>query len=57
MEKIRKMLDEGVRVINVGLVDFAEALMDQEAEVVHVDWRPPAGGNEDLQKILNALLR
>ncbi len=38
--------------INVGLEIFAESLKDQGAEVVWVDWRPPAGGNERLAAIL-----
>ncbi|HFQ95749.1 MAG TPA: protein FdrA, partial [Anaerolineae bacterium] len=38
--------------INVGLEIFAESLKDQGAEVMWVDWRPPAGGNERLAAIL-----
>ena len=38
--------------INVGVESFADSLRAQEAEVVHVDWRPPAGGNERLMDIL-----
>ncbi|NOX63197.1 MAG: acyl-CoA synthetase FdrA [Chloroflexi bacterium] len=36
----------------VGLESFAESLEAQDAKVVHVDWRPPAGGNERLAAIL-----
>ena len=38
--------------INVGLESFAESLRAQGAEAVHVDWKPPAGGNERLMAIL-----
>ncbi|MCO6453349.1 MAG: acyl-CoA synthetase FdrA [Caldilineales bacterium] len=38
--------------LNVGLDSFADALRAQEAPVVHIDWRPPAGGNERLAGIL-----
>ena len=38
--------------INVGLESFAEALQAQDAAVIHVDWKPPAGGNEKLAGIL-----
>lgn len=41
--------------INVGLASFAESLQAQGAAVVHVDWRPPAGGNEKLMGILERL--
>jgi FdrA protein len=38
--------------INVGLESFAASLINQGAPVIHVDWRPPAGGNERLMGIL-----
>jgi FdrA protein len=38
--------------INVGLELFYESLKSQGTSVVHVDWRPPAGGNEKLAAIL-----
>jgi FdrA protein len=38
--------------VNVGLESFYESLKGQGAEVVQVDWRPPAGGNEKLIEIL-----
>ena len=41
--------------INVGLESFADSLRDQGAEVVHVDWRPPAGGDERLASLLTRL--
>lgn len=41
-----------VAAINVGVELFAHSLRDQGAPVIHVDWRPPAGGNEKLAGIL-----
>ena len=41
--------------INVGLESFSESLSDQEAQVVHVDWKPVAGGNEKLAAILERM--
>jgi len=41
--------------INVGLESFTDSLRDQGAEVVHVDWRPPAGGDERLANLLARL--
>ena len=35
---------DGVGTVNVGLSTFADALRAQDAPVVEVDWRPPAGG-------------
>jgi hypothetical protein len=39
---------DGLRVLNVGLAQFAEAPRTHGATVVEVDWRPPAGGDRDL---------
>ena len=41
--------------INVGLESFTDSLRDQGAEVVQVDWRPPAGGDERLASLLTRL--
>jgi len=38
--------------INVGVESFYESLKSQGARAIHVDWRPPAGGNEQLMAIL-----
>jgi len=45
-------LDDGLAAINVGLESFYDSLKAQGAQAVHVDWRPPAGGKEDLMAIL-----
>jgi len=34
------------------LASFAAALQAQNTAVIHVDWKPPAGGNERLAGIL-----
>lgn len=41
--------------INVGLESFTDSVRAQGAEVVHVDWRPPAGGDERLAALLARL--
>jgi FdrA protein len=43
--------------INVGLESFYASLVGQGAAAVHVDWRPPAGGNERLMEILAKMKR
>jgi len=48
-------LSRKLEAINVGLESFAENLQAQETTVVHVDWRPPAGGNEKLANILERM--
>ena len=38
--------------INVGLESFYDSLKTQGAGAIHVAWRPPAGGKDDLMAIL-----
>jgi hypothetical protein len=44
-----------LRVVNLGLELFAEMLELDGVEVIHVDWRPPAGGDLRLAALLTAL--
>lgn len=44
-------------VVNVGLEAFAASLAEQGAEVVAVDWRPPAAGDPRLASILERMKR
>jgi FdrA protein len=39
-------------VVNVGLTMFAETLDALGVPVVHVDWRPPAGGDARIAALL-----
>ncbi len=45
-------LSQPVAAINAGLQSFTDSVAAQGAEVLQVDWRPPAGGNEMLMAIL-----
>ncbi len=49
------VLQEPLRVINIGLAGFAADLRTQGAAVVDLDWRPPAGGNARLAALLAQL--
>ncbi len=44
-----------LQVINVGLESFAQDLKVQGVAVIHLDWRPPAGGNAKLAALLASL--
>jgi FdrA protein len=48
-------LGQPLAAINVGLESFYESLTSQGAQAVHVDWRPPAGGNERLAVLLQKM--
>lgn len=56
MSEKEQGLDEKLKVINVGLEIFYESLLSQRVDVVQVDWRPPAGGDEKMAKLLDKLL-
>jgi FdrA protein len=45
-------LSQPFAAINVGLESFYESLISQGAQAIHVDWRPPAGGNEKMASLL-----
>jgi FdrA protein len=45
----------GPRVVNLGLELFATQLAAHGVPVVHVDWRPPAGGDTRLASLLERL--
>jgi hypothetical protein len=44
-----------LHVVNLGLELFAETLTTDGVTVIHVDWRPPAGGDPRLAALLAAL--
>jgi FdrA protein len=48
-------LKQPLAAINVGLESFYESLTSQGAQAVHVEWRPPAGGNERLAALLQKM--
>ncbi|HXF83905.1 MAG TPA: acyl-CoA synthetase FdrA [Anaerolineales bacterium] len=48
-------LKQPFAAINVGLESFYESLISQGAQAVHVEWRPPAGGNEKLASLLEKM--
>ncbi len=53
--KIDTLLDEPLKVINIGLEGFARELDEQGVEVTHLDWVPPAGGDPKLANLLSKL--
>ena len=51
----KPLLEGPPRVINIGLSTFADDLKKQDAEIVNIDWSPPARGNIELANILAKL--
>jgi FdrA protein len=48
-------LSRPVAAINVGLETFYDSLIGQGAQAIQVEWKPPAGGDERLQAILQRM--
>lgn len=48
-------LPGSIEAVSLGLSVFADALREQSAPVVEVDWRPPAGGDDATLAVLTRL--
>lgn len=55
MTKINELFNKELKVINIGLESFYNDLKKQKVPVVHVDWRPVAGGNKKMASLLSKL--
>jgi len=53
--KIEQLLQNDLKIINLGIQTFYHSLKNQGAEVVQIEWRPPAGGKRKLIEILDRL--
>ncbi len=54
--RLDELLERAPIVINLGVRDFAETLETQGVRVIHVDWSPPAGGDQEMMSLLDKLL-
>ncbi|QDQ02859.1 acyl-CoA synthetase FdrA [Lysinibacillus fusiformis] len=54
-EKIMSLINMKPSVINIGLKSFTEAVQNSGSECVQFNWRPIAGGDEKLMKVLQFL--
>ncbi len=55
-ESTNELLYSKLKIINIGLSVFYESLLDQDIQVVQVNWQPPAGGDEELLDFLDEVL-
>lgn len=53
MSKTNNIFNEKLQVVNIGTSKFKEDLELQGADVLQVDWTPPAGGNLQLLEALD----
>jgi len=50
---VRDLFNERLAVVNIGVGLFADALRKQGVKTIQVEWRPPAGGDKNLARILS----
>lgn len=55
MSKVNELFGQPIKAINLGLPSFADDLKKQGVPVVHVDWRPAAGGNPRMLELLEKI--
>ncbi|WP_223587910.1 DUF1116 domain-containing protein [Neobacillus bataviensis] len=55
MSKINELFKSKPHVVNVGIESFKDDLLQQGAQVIHLDWTPPGRGNPALIAALDKL--
>ncbi|WP_339289436.1 DUF1116 domain-containing protein [Paenibacillus sp. FSL E2-0201] len=55
MSKINELFTNKLNVINVGIENFRDDLLKQNANVTHLEWMPPGRGNPELIAALDKL--
>ncbi|MCD6436011.1 MAG: fdrA domain protein [Clostridiales bacterium] len=55
MSKVNELFKKEISVVNIGLESFYDELKLQNVKAIHVDWRPPAGGNKKMGSLLSRL--
>ena len=54
-DSVIDLLNSKPRIVNIGLTSFTESILAYGGSTVQYDWKPAAGGNKKLIKILNQL--
>jgi hypothetical protein len=53
MGKINELFGSELKVVNLGLESFTDSVQAQGVQALHVDWKPPAGGNDRIIALLD----
>ena len=54
--KKKPFFGKELAVVNIGIKPFYEDLKSQNVRIVHVDWEPPAGGDEEMAALLDKVV-
>lgn len=52
---INNLFNSPLKVVNIGLESFHESILVQNIYSIHLDWKPVAGGDLRIAKILELL--
>ena len=55
MGKTNELFNQSLSVLNIGLETFKHTLEKQGVDTLHMQWTPPANGNEELARMLDDL--
>ncbi len=55
VSKIKELFSSEIVCVNVGPLQMADAMTAQGVETIQVDFRPVAGGDPELRKMLELL--
>jgi len=50
------LLNQELRIVNVGLEIFYQSCIAQKTKVIQVDWHPPVKEDEEIDDLLSLLL-
>ncbi len=53
---IKEIFRKELKVLNIGLQQFAEDLKAEGVQCVNMDWRPPGQGDQETVDLLKLLL-
>lgn len=56
-EKILELFNSKPRIVNIGIASFTDSIVAYGGTSVQYNWRPSAGGNKKMIKILNILAK
>lgn len=54
-DNVIELLNSKPRIVNIGLTSFTDSILEYGGSTVQYDWKPIAGGNKKLIKLLNKL--
>ena len=55
MNKVNELFASELKIVNLGIESFYHELTEQKQQVIHVKWKPTAGGNKRMAQLLKLL--